>query len=136
VNRLQGDKAFSNIPLMLLGLALALIPVMLVLTFTMSDEAPAAAAQVTVGRFSTASCPTTAEERCYGAVVTNTSDVASGVDCRLEGAGGPPAEFFNHSTRYVSQGTLEAHSSITLLIRLEPSITASPALPLLVCEAT
>lgn len=132
VDSLRRGKALSNIPLVLLGVSIALIPVMLWLTF--NTTANTSSASVTVGRFSTASCPATEEERCYGAVVTNTGDEPTGVDCRLIGAGGPPAAFFNETTRYVSKGTLPPGSSITLLIKLEPSVVVSPALPRLECK--
>jgi hypothetical protein len=110
--------------------------VMLVLTLNTDAKAPSntLTVKVTVGRFSAASCPVTEDERCYGAVVTNTGDAQTNVDCRLIGAGGPTAAFFNGSTHYVSGGTLLPDSSITLLIKLQPSLDASPALPQLECK--
>jgi len=134
VDGLRRGRALSNLPLVLLGVSIALIPVMIVLT--VNTSANTTPASVTVGRFSAASCPATEEERCYGAVVTNTGDEPAGVDCRLTGAGGPPAAFFNQTTRYESKGTLPPGSSITLLIKLEPSVNVSPALPRLECEPT
>ena len=132
MNGLRRGRAFSNLPLVLLGVAIVLVPVTLVLA--LNTSATTSPASVTVGRFATASCPASEEERCYAAVVTNTGEGATGVDCRLIGAGGPPATFFNETPRYVSMGALAPGSSITLMIKLEPAVDVSPALPLLACD--
>ena len=128
MERLRRDSVLSHVAIGLLVAAIAAVPVMLVLTVNTS------AASVTVGRFSTASCPSKDDVRCYGAVVTNTGDGQTGVDCRLVPQGGPPATFFNGTTKYVSGGSLLPSSSITLMIKLAPSVDASPALPTLACE--
>jgi hypothetical protein len=125
--------SLRNLPTIVLGVSLALIPVMLFLALH-TPQGSQAAARVTVGRFATTtSCPAAEEERCYGAPVTNTGESPTGVDCTLTDVGGAPAVFFNGTTRYMSGGTIPAGGSITLLIKLAPSIEASPALPQLTC---
>jgi hypothetical protein len=126
--RIPRERALSNAALVILVLALVLTPVLLVLTLRTS------AASVTVGRFSATSCGTSTSERCYGAVVTNTGQRATGIHCSLIPQGGPPATFFNESATYVSGGALAPGSSVTLQIKLHPSPNASPALPKLTCQ--
>ena len=127
---LRRDGVLSHVAILMLVGAIAAVPVLLVLTVNTSSTS------VTVGRFSTASCPSKGDVRCYGAVVTNTGGSETGLDCRLIPQGGPPATFFNGSTRYVSGGSLLPRSSITLMIKLAPSVDVSPALPKLACEPT
>ena len=88
-----------------------------------------------VGRWSQASCPSGEQaQRCYQAVVTNNGDRAANISCVLASVGGGPARFLNDKTAYASAAPLEAHSSLTLTIKLEPSVLASPALPRLSCR--
>ena len=88
-----------------------------------------------VGRWSQASCPIGGQgQRCYQAVVTNNGDAAVSISCVLESVGGGPARFLNDELSYASAAPLEAHSSLTLTIKLEPSVLASPALPRLSCR--
>ncbi|HEY7401033.1 MAG TPA: hypothetical protein VH989_09065 [Actinomycetota bacterium] len=125
-------ESLRNLPIVVLGLCLALIPVTLFLALHTTEGVTTAS--LAVGRFSTTtSCPATEEERCYGAPITNTGEAPTGVDCTLTDVGGPPAQFFNGTTRYVSAGAIAPGGSITLLIKLAPSIEASPALPQLTC---
>ncbi|MBI3647938.1 MAG: hypothetical protein HY240_04205 [Actinobacteria bacterium] len=126
--RIRGRDAFGGLALVALVFALVLAPVLLVLTV----RAPTG--HVISGRFSAASCPSSTDLRCYGAVVTNAGDAPTAVRCTLVPQGGPPATFFNDTDRYESGGTLGPGTSITLLIKLEPSARSSPALPKLSCE--
>jgi hypothetical protein len=122
------ERVLSDVALLILVLALGLTPVLLFLTL----RAPSAS--VTVGRFSATTCGGAPTERCYGAVVTNSGQRASGLHCTLVPEGGPSATFLNGTPTYVSGGTLAPGSSVTLQIKLQPSPTASPALPRLDCQ--
>jgi hypothetical protein len=122
------ERVVSNFALLVLVFALGLTPVLLVLTLRTSS------ASVTEGTFSATSCGGSTSERCYGAVVTNTGQTATGVRCGLLAQGGPPATFLNGDTTYVSGGTLAPGSSLTLQIKMQPSRNASPALPRLDCQ--
>jgi hypothetical protein len=122
--RATGERVLSGVVLAVLVLALALLPVLLMLTVR------TAAASLTVGRFSAASCGVASTERCYGAVVTNTGQQDTSLRCTLISEGGPPATFFNAAP---SGSILPAGSSVTLLIKLQPSANVSPALPKLSC---
>ena len=121
----------GNLALLALVVALLLTPVLLFLTVRTPPPA-----SVTVGRFTTASCSGVSTSRCYGAVVTNTGDRDTGLRCVLVPQGGPPAAFLNGQQVYESGGVLAPGSSLTLVISLEPSERASPALPLLTCSTT
>jgi hypothetical protein len=120
----------GNVALLLLGLAVAASFVLLSLSL-----GTAARARFEVGRFSEAGCPDGADSdiRCYGSVVTNVGTAPARVRCRLQDRGGPPARFLNGSTAYVSAPEIDPKSSITLLIQLQPTTLASPALPELLC---
>jgi len=124
----RGERIVSNLAFVALIVALVLAPVLLVLTLRTSTTS------ITVGRFTAASCGGPSTSRCYGAVVTNTGDRDTSVRCVLVPQGGPPAAFLNGSQVYESGGLLPPASSLTLVISLEPSERASPALPLLTCS--
>ena len=122
------EDLFGHLAPAALVLALLLVPVLLVLS------ARTESARITAGRFSAASCPGAPDLRCYGAVVTNTGQRSTGLECSLLPEGGAPATFLNDQTRFSSDGALEPESSITVLIKLQPSTSTSPALPKLVCK--
>jgi hypothetical protein len=114
----------SGVALAVLVFTLALLPVLLTLTVRTG------AASLAVGRFSAASCGLSSTERCYGAIVTNTGQQDVSLRCTLISEGGPPATFFNAAP---SGAVLQAGTSVTLLIKLEPAAGLSPALPKLSC---
>jgi hypothetical protein len=126
--RILRERVVSNFALTVLVLTLGLTPVLLVLTLRTSS------ASLTVGTFSATSCGASTSERCYGAVVTNTGQITTGLHCSLIAQGGPPATFLSGDTTYVSGGRLQPGSSLTLQIKMHPSPNASPALPGLECQ--
>jgi hypothetical protein len=127
---IRGERVVGNLALVVLVIALVLTPVLLILTLRTST------ASITVGRFTAASCGGPSTSRCYGAVVTNTGDRDTALRCVLVPQGGPPAAFLSGSQVYESGGVLQPGSSLTLVISLQPSEHASPALPLLTCSTT